>query len=616
MSRGGRLTVLLVLLALCTAGSFLVWHLELLDRWMLRNVPVLELDVKPIEWTWRVETVCEGLDRPTSIAALPGGRLLITERAGRLRVVDVDGTLAPEPLAGVPAVRADADDQGGLLDVALHPNFAANNRLYLSWTADTAGGETLRVASFRLTDNGVTDMQLVFAGLPGVAKGRRFGGQIAFGRDGKLYLAVGDCGTPSRAQDPGDLAGKTLRLNDDGSVPDDNPFAGRTDARGEIFSLGHREVEGIAVQPETGLVWETEQGPWWTEPPAGGDEINVVEAGRNYGWPVVRGDAAREGMESPRVECTPTVAPAGCAFGTGRLFRRWEGDFFFTTLVGRSLVRLCVSGRTVLDSETLLEQDFGRLRDVTEGADGYLYVITGDTDADGPGRAAGDRLLRILPTPVDEARPVTPEAADAKPQSVLDFTVTDIDGAVVPLATYRGKVLLIVNVASRCGFTPQYAGLEKLYETYRDRGLVVLGFPANNFLGQEPGTDAEIKTFCTSRYNVTFPMFSKVSVKGDDIHPLYAFLTSRTTGGAFAGQITWNFNKYLVGRDGRVVARFGSTVTPESAELVEAIERALAAEIPDDAEKADEAPDAKPLPDEPTAETDTKPPAPEEPAKE
>ena len=159
--------------------------------------------------------------------------------------------------------------------------------------------------------------------------------------------------------------------------------------------------------------------------------------------------------------------------------------------------------------------------------------------------------------------------------NVLDFTLNSIDGILAPLAQYRGKVVLLVNVASRCGYTPQYAGLEKVYEQYKDRGFVILGFPANNFGAQEPGTDQEIKTFCSSKYNVTFPMYSKISVKGADIHPLYQFLTDKQANPKTGGDIQWNFTKFLVGKDGKVIARFESAVTPESADVTSAIERAL-----------------------------------------
>ncbi len=161
--------------------------------------------------------------------------------------------------------------------------------------------------------------------------------------------------------------------------------------------------------------------------------------------------------------------------------------------------------------------------------------------------------------------------------SIYDFTVDDIDGAAVKLEQYRGKVVMIVNVASKCGFTPQYEGLQKLYTTYKDSGLVILGFPANNFMRQEPGSDADIKAFCSMNFGVTFPMFSKISVKGEDQHPLYAYLTSKTTNPEFSGDISWNFNKFLVSRDGKIIARFGSRTKPEDAELVEAVKKALSA---------------------------------------
>jgi glutathione peroxidase-family protein len=169
-----------------------------------------------------------------------------------------------------------------------------------------------------------------------------------------------------------------------------------------------------------------------------------------------------------------------------------------------------------------------------------------------------------------------PARAAALPASLYDFTLNDIDGKATSLSEHKGKVLLIVNVASRCGFTPQYAGLEDLYRKHKDRGLVVLGFPANNFLWQEPGTDAEIKTFCSTKYNVSFPLFAKISVKGSDQHPLYQWLTEGRGNPATAGAVTWNFNKFLVGRNGRVIARFGSRDTPESELLTRAVEAALA----------------------------------------
>lgn len=164
---------------------------------------------------------------------------------------------------------------------------------------------------------------------------------------------------------------------------------------------------------------------------------------------------------------------------------------------------------------------------------------------------------------------------EAAVESIYDFTMKDIDGKDVSLAEFRGKAVMIVNVASKCGFTPQYAGLQSLYEKYKDRGFVVLGFPANNFLFQEPGSDADIKAFCSTKYNVTFPMFSKISVKGADQHPLYRYLTAKATNPEFGGAISWNFNKFLIGRDGRILARFGSKAEPLGEEIAKAVERAL-----------------------------------------
>ena len=191
--------------------------------------------------------------------------------------------------------------------------------------------------------------------------------------------------------------------------------------------------------------------------------------------------------------------------------------------------------------------------------------------------AAGAALAADATTTGTAAPAAAPAKEERAMRTVHDFTMKDIDGKDVALADYKGKVLLIVNVASKCGFTPQYDGLEKLSEKYKDRGVVVLGFPANNFMGQEPGTDAEIKEFCTTKFGVSFPMFSKISVKGGDIHPLFAFLTGKETAGEFAGDVSWNFNKFVVGRDGRVAARFGSRTKPDDAELVAAIEKALEA---------------------------------------
>jgi len=240
-------------------------------------------------------------------------------------------------------------------------------------------------------------MKLIFQGFPGSDKPKHFGCRMAFGLDGKLYFTLGERGEGKRAQDLMDLNGKTLRLNEDGTLPSDNPFAGRKDARPEIFSYGNRNSQGMAVKPGTGHIFQTEHGPSWNDAPGGGDEVNIIIAGGNYGWPVVHHRDNREGMIAPLLEYTPAVAPSGAMFYTGDLFPQWKNDFFFATLVGRKLVRVKFHDQEPQEQEFLMEGQFGRLRAVAQGIDGSIFVITSDTDAYGPGRKQGDRLLRLMP---------------------------------------------------------------------------------------------------------------------------------------------------------------------------------------------------------------------------
>ena len=241
--------------------------------------------------SFKVETVTEGLEVPWGIEFLPerssAGEatptMLVTERPGRLRMIR-GGKLDPKPIAGLPTIAISGE--GGLMDLALHPKFSQNKLLYLAYTVEGNGGLLqTRVSRFRLTDRGLTEKLDVFPGVPGTSAGNHFGSRLVFGQDGKLYITLGERGEPKRAQDLKNLNGKTLRLNDDGTVPKDNPYVGRSDARPEIFSYGHRNAQGIAIQPKTGAIFQTEHGPSGYDGRQGGDEVNVVEAGKNYGWP-------------------------------------------------------------------------------------------------------------------------------------------------------------------------------------------------------------------------------------------------------------------------------------------------------------------------------------------
>jgi len=281
--------------------------------------------------------------------------------------------------------------------MVLHPDFASNRFVYLAYTVDSDAGLMTRIARFKETPEGLKEMKLIFQGFPGSDKPKHFGCRMAFGLDGKLYFTLGERGEGKRAQDLMDLNGKTLRLNEDGTLPSDNPFAERKDARPEIFSYGNRNSQGIAVQPGTGHIFQTEHGPSWNDAPGGGDEVNIIISGGNYGWPVVHHRDSKEGMIAPLLEYTPAVAPSGAMFYTGDLFPQWKNDFFFATLVSRKLVRVKFHDQEPLEQEFLMEGQFGRLRAVAQGIDGSIFVITSDTDAYGPGRKQGDRLLRLMP---------------------------------------------------------------------------------------------------------------------------------------------------------------------------------------------------------------------------
>jgi aldose sugar dehydrogenase len=344
---------------------------------------------------FRVETVASGLEVPWSIVFAPDGRMFFTERPGRVRVYE-GGRLRPEPLATFPD--AVADEETGLMGLALHPRFAENRWLYAAYAYRGGSVQSVRVVRFRESNNALTDRKVVIESIP--AAQYHAGTRLAFGPDGKLYVTTGDATDRNLAQRLDSLAGKTLRLNDDGTVPPDNPFVNQTGARPEIYSLGHRNAQGLDFQPATGLMFQTEHGPSGFDGPGGGDEVNVVERGKNYGWPTIHHAETRAGLESPLLEYTPACAPGSGSFyrgAGGRGFAEFRGDFFFGCLRGQRLVRVRLDGRRVLSQENLLERQYGRIREVLEGPDGALYFSTSNRDGRGRPARDDDRILRLTP---------------------------------------------------------------------------------------------------------------------------------------------------------------------------------------------------------------------------
>jgi len=351
-----------------------------------------EVESSPQSQTsFRVESVVENLQVPWSIVWAPDGRMIFTERPGRVRVYE-NGRLRPEPLFVVPDV--EPKGESGLMSIALHPQFASNHLLYLSY-AYNANGQQVRVVRYRETPNGFTERKVIVENIP--AAQFHAGCRLRFGPDGKLYITTGDATERELAQQLDSLAGKTLRLNDDGTVPNDNPFVGRPNARPEIWTYGNRNGQGIDFQPGTNLLWETEHGPSGFDGPGGGDEVNILERGKNYGWPVIHHRATHEGMESPVLEYTPACAPASGMFYRGSQFPQFKNNFFFGCLVGTRIIRVVLNGRQVVSQENLLEKKYGRIRDIAEGPDGFIYFSTSNRDGRGSPANDDDRILRLVP---------------------------------------------------------------------------------------------------------------------------------------------------------------------------------------------------------------------------
>ena len=340
--------------------------------------------------SFKVEKVVGGLEVPWSIVWAPDGRMIFTERPGRVRVVE-KGALNPKPLLVVPDV--EKSGESGLMSVALHPQFSSNHFIYLSY-AYTSGGVRVRVVRYREAPEGLVDRTVIIDDLP--AAQFHAGCRLRFGPDGKLYVTTGDATRRDLAQQLDSLAGKTLRLNDDGTVPQDNPFVGRQNARPEIWSFGHRNAQGLDFQPGSNLMFQTEHGPSGFDGPGGGDEVNIVEKGKNYGWPTIHHTQSAPGLESPLLEYTPACAPASGMFYRGSVFPQFKGNFFFGCLRGERVIRVVLDGRRVVNQENLL-QNYGRIRDVAEGPDGFLYFSTSNRDGRGKPAEDDDRILRLVP---------------------------------------------------------------------------------------------------------------------------------------------------------------------------------------------------------------------------
>ncbi len=336
-----------------------------------------------------VTTVVEGLEHPWGLAFLPDGRMLVTERPGRLRIISATGEIS-KPVAGVPEVFARG--QGGLLDVAIDPQFATEPWVYLSFSESGEGGGGTAVARGRLGPDGLTDVAVILSQAPKLGAGQHFGSRLVFDRDGRLFVTSGDRGEWDNVQRLDRGQGKIFRIERDGSIPADNPFVDRDNAQPAIWSWGHRNAQGAALNPITGELWQTEHGA------RGGDELNIARASRNYGWPVITlginyngqpiGDGLREqeGMEQPIHHWTPSIAPSGLAFYTADRFPAWKGDLFVGALAFQRVLRLDLDGDKVVGEEALLTDMGERIRDVRQGPDGYLYLLTD---------AANGKLLRV-----------------------------------------------------------------------------------------------------------------------------------------------------------------------------------------------------------------------------
>lgn len=340
--------------------------------------------------TFRVETVAENLEVPWAFAFLPNGDALFTERPGRVRIIENE-KLRDEPIFTVPDV--EPSGESGLMDVSIHPNFAVNSFVYLSYAYDNSG-KRVKIVRYRFDGKTFNEPKVIIENLPAA----RFhaGTRARFGPDGKLYVTTGDATDREIAQKTDSPGGKTLRLNDDGTIPADNPFVDDKNYRPEIWTLGHRNAQGLAWSAE-GLMFQTEHGPSGFDGRGGGDEVNIVERGKNYGWAEISHKESKEGLVSPLLEYTPACAPASAMFYDGKAFPQFKGNFFFGCLADAKIVRVVLDGRRVVKQEDLLKEVYGRIREMAEAPDGSIWFSTSNRDGRGNAAEKDDRIMRIVP---------------------------------------------------------------------------------------------------------------------------------------------------------------------------------------------------------------------------
>lgn len=381
-AKTGRRAALIIASALMTPA----WAAAQINQ--LQSVRLASLDVA-------VEKVAAGLVHPWALAFLPDGRMLVTERPGRLRIISVDGTVSA-PLAGTPQVLAKG--QGGLMDVALHPDFDQNGLVYLSFAEPGEGGACTALGRGRLAGERIEEFEVIFRQRPKVSGANHFGNRIVFSGDGHVFLTLGERFKFEPAQELSNHLGAIVRIKDDGSIPDDNPFTGEADAEGAIWSYGHRNIEAAAIDPATGAFWIAEMGP------LGGDELNHIKKGANYGWPVVSwgrhysgedipDPPTRPDFEDAALHWTPVISPSGMLFYQGSLFPGWRGDALIGSLSGTTIVRVSIHGETAREEERIPLP--ARIRDVAESPDGAVYLVTDEEQGE---------LWRIAPLEGADAR--------------------------------------------------------------------------------------------------------------------------------------------------------------------------------------------------------------------